>query len=229
MKKIKFLLLICLSVTLTTLQGRVEMSPTQVIFRQITLSLTMDYLQVSKDLPISFEEIPMVRQQAKNNPNYIKNLNHLAIVPGTPVINSADGIPSRHFNLRLFAIGRTPDLEPKKLGRIVVWITEDGSGSMPDWVPEPEAQIILKQLKGFDPAKQPLVFQDLVQDTSKDPLNQKNLNQNARSSTGEGKSLSGEKFEEVFDQRRVPLLLWIGGGLVVVLMVGYLIRQKRSK
>jgi hypothetical protein len=57
----------------------------------------------------------------------------------------------------------------------------------------------------------------------------KNLNQNDSSPNSEGKSLSGEKSEEFFDQRSVPLLLWIGGGLVVVLLIGFLIRQKRSK
>ena len=131
------------------------------VFQQITVGLSMDYLQKGEPLPNSFEEIPFVARLAEK-PMYTELVNHLAIVPKSPVIPMVPGVLRSREGFRLFAIARQPDLELEKLGRRVILITADGGSAFTSWIVETEAQIILSQLNGFDPEKQPLAFQTLI-------------------------------------------------------------------
>jgi len=40
--------------------------------------------------------------------------------------------------------------------------TPDGLDALAEWIPESEVQLILRQIKDFEPEKQPLAFEDIA-------------------------------------------------------------------
>ena len=148
------------------------------LFQQITISLTTDYIEKQAALPKSFEEILSVQQLALGHPKYIENLNRLTIVPEAPLIQRKTGALNGSYAHWLFAIARRADDDLPKIGRRVILIRQEDLGCITAWIPESEAQFILKQIKGFDPEKQPLAFQDLLQGGIKTSPAQRDLNSN---------------------------------------------------
>ncbi len=153
-----------------TLLARSEMSEQNIIFRQIAMSLTEDNAEQSLKMPNRFDDVDSIKQMMKKSPYLLKYLNLLSIIPNTPVIESHIGMANGLKTYKLFAMNRIPCFDkiltqngPSRIdgGRFLFLINIDGNECKPKWIPEPEVQFILKQLKGFDPEKQPLAFQDL--------------------------------------------------------------------
>ena len=102
-------------------------------------------------------------------PRELVFFNSLAGVPGTPLIK-ADGVKIRYPGFRLYAISRIPNFEraytpegEKTGGRYAVLFKEQNGNPVImeiPWIVESEAQIILQQIGGFDPKKEPFVFED---------------------------------------------------------------------
>jgi hypothetical protein len=83
---------------------------------------------------------------------------------------------------KIFAMNRVPCFDKilsqngpnnRHGGRFLFLVNMEGNDCNPRWVPELEVQFILKQLKGFDPGKQPLAFQDLYLEEGHRSLSEK--------------------------------------------------------
>jgi hypothetical protein len=200
------------------------------IFQQITISLATDYIEKKVALPKSFEDISSIQQLALGHPIYIKHLNTLTIVPEAPLIQRKTGSLNGSYAHRLFAIARKPDDLPK-IGRQVILIRQEDLGCITAWIPESEAQFILNQLKGFDPEKQPLAFQDLVQGGIKTLPAQRDLNRHQNPSIHSQPPYLPESPSVVrtFKGRDEYFLLWIVVGITVLVVgSGYAIRRARK-
>ncbi len=198
------------------------------LFQQITISLTTDSIEKKIDLPKSFDDIMSVQQLALGHPKYIENLNRLTTVPGAPLIQRKAGTLNGSFDHRLFAIARRSDDNFPKIGRRVILIRQEDLSCITDWMPESEAQLILHQLKDFDPEKQPLAFQDSISEKG-----QRTPDRNDRDSSqptpsdGEASATAPSLAEGVVPAAE-PVLTknltsWLAGlvGLLVILL-GYL-------
>ena len=130
----------------------------------------------------------------------------------------------------LFAIARRPDGDLPKIGRQVILIRQEDLGCITTWIPESEAQFILKQIKGFDPEKQPLAFQNLVQGGIKTSPAQCDLNSNQNPGVHSQIPHSPESpsFTRASNERDEYSLLWIVVGITVLVVGGgYAIRCAR--
>lgn len=148
-----------------------EMSSETNFFRQLALSTYETILANKNELPKKFEEVSGLREWASKEPIIISFINRLAIVPLAPQVKFELGIQNKFVGFRLFAISRkessdkviSEELSGKKSsGRYSILVKADYSDIFVMWIPEIQARIILKQLKGFDPEKQPLAFQTLI-------------------------------------------------------------------
>jgi hypothetical protein len=170
----------------------------------------------------------------KRDAYLIKSANSFALVPGAPSIREQQGISRSYYGNRLFLISREEtSIRTGARGRCVILIRPEGLNSKPlqtfsYFVPEVEAQLILKQIPGFDPKKQPIAFNNLF------------IYQNR--STIKGDQLSGliSKLEKSppFDPADPNALpppansapLWIGGVIAIVLgMLVYLAKRSTSR
>jgi hypothetical protein len=139
--------------------------------RDLESSLNYQFIDDEKDLPTSwddFAEIGMIKKKLlPRNSIQLKTINSLALVPGAPVIHAQPGIPGEYQGHRLFLISRTENItKPSGPGRYAILIKPEELDSRPIrtysyFIPEETAQIILKQIKGFDPQEQPLAFEDV--------------------------------------------------------------------
>ncbi len=174
--KRNLIIIICFLITSHSLPGRSEVTQARYACNIVELAIWDEFLSEGKDLPSSWDDIPSFRDMKKNitaqNLNTLQHINALALVPNSPLIQTELGISSTHSNWRLFAISRTAEFHfpESKLdngspdeGRYAILVAGDGTKTEPSWIPETEAQLILKQIKGFDPAKQPFAFKDLDQ------------------------------------------------------------------
>jgi hypothetical protein len=117
------------------------------------------------------EKLTSIEQYALRSkaPGELVLFNTLAGVPGTPIIKS-DGVKVKYTGFRLYAISRIPNFErahtpgaKKSGGRFAVLFKEENgevTHMETPWIVEPEAQLILKQIGGFEPSKAPFVFED---------------------------------------------------------------------
>lgn len=125
----------------------------------------------SKDLPTSWETFEVIGTMKKGSSKKqlfeMKTINSFALVPSLPIIQSEPGIPGDYQGNRLFLISREENVtKASGRGRCAIFIKTEGSSSKPVrtfsyFIPEETAQIILKQIGGFDPQKQPLAFENL--------------------------------------------------------------------
>ena len=96
------------------------------------------------------------------------------------------------------------------------------------WIPESEAQFILHQLKDFDPAKQPLEFQDYSSGKGQGPPD-RNVRDSSQAIPSDGKaSATAPSLQKVVAPAAESMLTknltsWLAGlvGLLVILL-GYL-------
>ena len=136
-----------------------------------------DFMKKGIDPPTSFDQIPSYREilegysDAEMLETRIEAINKLAVVPGAPVIQVAEGISQERHNRRIFAISRNVSFDfpsPKPTGdspeggRFAIVVETNGSDVNSTWISESEAQVILDQIEGFDPATQPLAFKYLL-------------------------------------------------------------------
>ena len=226
-----FLIYLVLIVNSLNVRGS-DATPDIQIFQQLQLCMQGDIFDRKKELPTSFEELTSLRRILKENSRMIQHLNNFTIVPGAPIINPSQELSLNLVGNRIFATCRTSNLQPSRIGRIVLLATSNGSSVFPYWIPEPQFQIILKQLKGFDPAKQALAFQDLAQGGAEEVPRQKSSNFNENSVKGERHTLPPDQssMKGAAKEPSDSQPLWIVGGIIFLISVmGYVIRQWRCK
>lgn len=176
MKKL-LLLVCCIFPQLTPFAfSRTETTAAMQMCRTVEIALYEDFILPGKPLPVSFEDMPYLRECAENQwadrPHEFELLNDLVVVPYAPAIKKEQGISSNRAGLRLFAISRTWNFDyarkgfvrsdPMAGGRFVILISENPLSVAPSWIPEQEARTILNQVSDFDPAKQPSSFDEFA-------------------------------------------------------------------
>ena len=216
------------------------------IFRTITLCIFDDFTNLGKVSPDRFDDIPSLKKIIDNRSEkqrefIIACINMLAIIPGNPQIKEENGIPKSYAKYRIFAIGRNRTFDKVSSsegkdkefgGRHSIIMNADGSDLSTMWIPEEMAQIILKQLKGFDPAKQALAFQDLAQGGAEEVPRQKSSNFNENSVKGERHTLPPDQssMKGAAKEPSDSQPLWIVGGIIFLIsVIGYVIRQRCRK
>ena len=157
------------------LHGRgLELSEEANVIRQITMCIYDDFLSANKELPTTFDNIPTLREWVDRDKSLVSFVNRLAIVPNSRTIRPIQGVSNKFANYRLFAISRNNSFDKvlssegadkESGGRHSILIKEGDMRVM--WIPESQAQLILNQIKGFDPAAQPLAFVDRSQPANK--------------------------------------------------------------
>ncbi|MES2921032.1 MAG: hypothetical protein V4819_05780 [Verrucomicrobiota bacterium] len=168
MKSLQTLLLVilcsCLSCEATS-KGNSKLNVASFLERSLIGKLS------NQPLPSSWDEIePVVEIRAMDPRGWVfamKTINSFALVPGAPVIIKDPGISGDYYGKRLFLISRSEDfVAPDSSGRYVILIDPEGTDpnairTYSHFIPEATAQIILGQLKGFDPKKTSVAFEDL--------------------------------------------------------------------
>lgn len=165
-----------LFISIMPLMARSELSGNLVILRNLTIAIKDEYVTDNKRLPESWDDIPMIQNMksdlSSQNPRELKVINMLALVPNSPIVQDIPNSLIKLRNMKLFAISRSEGIDPvfsKKVaattegGRYVILVSPDMSDIFVNWISEAEAQVILRQLKEFDPAKQPLAFVDITE------------------------------------------------------------------
>lgn len=168
MKKVLLLPVALLTLSLP-LMGRVSASATQHACNVVEIAIWDEFVSSGKALPDAWEEIQLIadmrRKSGEQNPDLLVKINTLAIVPGGPAIGESQRIRRDRWNSNIFAISRTELFDNAKDpsvegGRFALIVKPDKSEIATHWLPETEAREILGQLEGFDPAKQPLAFEN---------------------------------------------------------------------
>jgi hypothetical protein len=128
--------------------------------------------QEGKGIPESWDELMTIERMkagmVKHRLNIAKAINTFALVPGAPVIGSRNGISRDYSGHRLFLISRNEIVaESLGSGRCAILVKPLELDDRPVrviscFVPEETAKIILEGMPEFDPAKQPLAFDDLT-------------------------------------------------------------------
>ena len=142
-------------------------------FRALEQEIGYTFLDEKKELPSSLEEFEGMRAVAgigtkQLNPYGIKAINSFVVVPGAPEIKNAPGIPDKLVGKRLYIISRFPthdrspaDADQSDLlsgGRRAILISDHDSRLDIPWIPEPTAQLLIAQIKGFVPQEQTPAF-----------------------------------------------------------------------
>jgi len=220
-----------------------DSTPTLQMCRNIEMSLVDGFLDKGKYLPNSFEEMTLLREMAenqwKNQPRTLELINSLALVPNAPTIKSIEGISRSLWGWRLFAISRSwnfdyskdkASIDPAEGGRFVIMISPDGSSATPNWIPEPEARVILDQLKDFDPKKQPLAFENIIQSKREMNPQQNESNKTAREHLRK-KGNVGSGVQKIPDNQYPKQWgrYWIAGGVSLAAFLIWMTLRKRAK
>jgi hypothetical protein len=124
-----------------------------------------------KALPKSwddFESIGMMKNGLLKHQLFrAKTMNSFALVPGAPVIDPQLEISREIRGHRLFLISREEKfIKSQGHGRYVILVKPEELDSKPirifsHFIPEETAEQILNKIPDFDPAEQPLAFDDL--------------------------------------------------------------------
>ena len=171
MKKLSLLPVALLTIPLP-LMGRAGASATQHACNVVEIAIWDEFVSSGKALPNAWEEIQLIadmrRKSGEQNPDLLMKINTLAIVPGGPAIGESQRIRRDRWNNNIFAISRTELFDNAKDpsvqgGRFALIVKPDKSEIATHWLPETEAKEILAQLKGFEPAKQPLAFESAAE------------------------------------------------------------------
>jgi hypothetical protein len=260
--KIIPLLIIILSCSATLSEARSFESARAVIYGSVSMSIAVELIEQGKSIPDSWEGIPLVSEMLKNpqlssNFSRLKVINSMALIPGAPAIQQEEGIPKRYWGCRLFAVSRD-QLGPRETldpvtgefhrGRYCVSINGADRGSMGVRIEESEAQLIFKQFNNFDPAKQPLAFEETTAENGKpsyklrvqsaasnsDTITQPTIHQkqelSLQSQRPESPILLGTKEQKTIIPQSVNYrFAWIITGIIFIIgSIGFLIHQKKN-
>ena len=142
-------------------------------FRALHQDIAFNYLEGGKILPSSLEEFEGMRLVAgigkkRLSPHGIKAINSFVIVPNAPEIKKGPGVPDTLVGKRLYIISRFPNhdrapagadpSDPLSGGRQAIMISDADSKTDIPWIPEPTAQLLIKQIEGFHPMEQTSAF-----------------------------------------------------------------------
>jgi hypothetical protein len=140
------------------------------VCKELEASLVIQFIVSGKDLPMTwdeFEEIGLIKKNSLERQSFkIKSINSFSLVPNTPLIRDQLGISHQYSGLRLFLISRRGiATKSSGVGRCAILIGPNGAGSealrtYSYFIPEETSKLILDQINGFDPLKQPLAFDD---------------------------------------------------------------------
>jgi hypothetical protein len=232
----KNLVLFILLLNTVILHGHgLELSEEANVIRQITMCIYDDFTSTNKELPRTFDSIPTLREWVDRDQSVVSFVNRLAIVPGSPTIRLGQGFSNKFANYNLFAISRNNSFdkvlssegaEKESGGRHSILIKEGDIRVM--WIPENEVQIILNQIKDFNPEKQPYAFQNLSSEKGQRPPD-RNVRNSFQPIPSDGKaSATAPSLPKVVATAAEPVLTenltsWPAGlvGLLVILL-GYL-------
>lgn len=176
-----------------------------------------------RELPTSWETFDVIGLMKKNPLKQqlfeSRVVNSFALVPDTPLIQPQPGISPDYLGHRLFLISREQNITKSAgNGRCVILIKPVELDSQPvriysDFIPEETAQIILKQIKGFDPQKQPLAFENIEQlERDKKARQVQSTQEIRRDLIGEGKL--GPEYETPPDSHKSMWRVWIVAGII---------------
>ena len=215
------------------LYGRgLEISEETNVIRQITMCVYDDFTSASKGLPSTFDSIPSLREWVDRDKSIVSFINRLAVVPGSPTIRPERGISNSLTNCQLFAISRNNSFDKvlssegddkESGGRHSILINEGDIHAI--WIPENQAQLILNQIKDFDPTKQPLAFQDYSSGKGQGPPD-RNVRDSSQAIPSDGKaSATAPSLPKVVASAAESMLTqnvtsWLAGllGLLVILL-----------
>jgi hypothetical protein len=193
----------------------------------------VDNLDSGKGIPTTLDNIPSLRETVESEPWMIKKINILALVPEAPLIRAEQNVKADYHGYRLFAVGRTTNFDYERTsldgklesGRYTILFASDGRSAIAPWIPESEVKAILSQIKDFEPAKQPLAFQDLVQAENKSKKHRPTEDERDGKSEGIQNSSVADSVGRVEENR----WLWIiGGVLITVLLISIKIRKRKQ-
>ncbi len=221
--------------------------PGLVICRQLGISIALEVIQEGQAIPASWENIPMIREKLdhllEQNPNELILINTMALVPGAPGIKSMPGLPKDYQDRRLFAIGRKPSFdfsstqsEGTEGGRYYIAITADGSDTIAGWMPESQVKLIFQQIPGFDPADQPLPFENAEKLLREAKFRQKELENEVRKQFPPTRQRPGTNRPAYPPAAGVKAAIpasraveWAAAGLLATGLVFWYLRKRRKK
>ena len=232
-------------ITIHSLLGRSEMTQAKYACNMVELAIWDEFLSEGKKLPSSWDDIPSFRNMKKSistqNLNTLEHINALALVPNAPAIQAGLGISLNHSDRKLFAISRTAEFHlPKSKsnnqsadkGRYAIFVTFDNSQISSSWLLEPEVEIVLKQINDFDPAKQPLAFENLDQLARDKKARQDQSTQEIREHLRKtGKRGSDDQIipsAQHSKRRDFHTLAWIAGGFMIVAFLVWIALRSRT-
>lgn len=165
-----FLILVILKSNILTAGGR--RSAEFGVCNDMAMSLDFRLNHENKELPNTWDDFEMIRVMKKGTMKHqlfsAKTINSFALVPGAPEIKPQTGIPYEYPGYRLVFISREGGRSKSSgIGRYALLADPGGKNSKQFPVysvffPENLAQIIIKQIDGFNPKNQPLAFDDLT-------------------------------------------------------------------
>lgn len=203
------------------------------------------FLSQGKKLPVSWDEIQAIQEMKQNHSSYpageFRLFNSLALVPGSPIIKQEAGISQNHSNRKLFAVSRISNFDYAEkdhvqnaadAGRFVMLVSSDNSEIAPSWIHESEIQLILKQLNGFEPANEPLAFDQVEEYEREQKTRQELLDKDIRDSRKPRFSKSdGDSIPAVASggEPENHRELWILGAILVCAFLLWFVVNKRSR
>jgi hypothetical protein len=138
--------------------------------RMLTGSMSINAMLEGKSIPTSWDdfiEISWMKSgKSERSSGYIKRVNSFALVPGMPIIQPQQGISEEYVGKKLYAISRHINYTKYATqGKCLILVQLDPTNTNfisagAYFIPVPVAQLILKQMNGFDPESQPLAFDD---------------------------------------------------------------------
>lgn len=124
-----------------------------------------------KGIPEKWDDLVLVEKMkggmVKHQLEMAQAINSFALVPDSPMISASPGISRDYSGHRLFLISRVENFTKSSgSGRCAILIKPEEPDSTPIrifsyFIPEETARLILKTIPDFDPAEQPLAFEDL--------------------------------------------------------------------
>lgn len=163
------LAILCILISSKSIQAERKVPKELGFARLMTGLLANNVLLGGNRIPEGWSDFMLVnymKKEAIHSAFSLKSINSFALVPHSPVIKENKGIPTEFSGKRLFLISRYKiHTASSDQGRCVILIypsanESDKIISAAYFIPEITAQLILNQIPGFDPTKQPLAFDD---------------------------------------------------------------------
>ncbi len=218
--------------------GRSDMTQAMAASRDLEFMIVVEFLSEGKELPSAWNDIHGIQEMRMNIANQNKDkllmLNNLALVPGAPLIRSEEGIQMNHQGYRLFAISRTTNFDEKSElnqsegARYAVLVSMESSEVMSSRIPEPEARLILQQIDGFDPEKQPLAFEGLIQVSSDNSTSDSEFGESGENPSQHRKREITEEANQSEESNHLPWIFGILGTVAILAAVVVIFRKRKT-